>query len=392
MRDQTKHLPVNWIDGMKINKNHFIAQDDAWKDALQDVASLNLSPLRYGILPPSAAGEETFDVKVSLDNQSVLRVNVLSLQAVTPGGVRIKLPALSLPGQAAGEGLPATTFPFAAASGENIYWVVLIINPYDRVPVGSPDLAENPPRYPSIMPSCEVMVIPDSQYRQYAAHPYALFAGKVVVDGNDIRVDEDYLPPCFSVSAHPDLLALHGELDQRLSNIELRCSQIVQKIYKKSQQNELSELVLFLCDRVMLYLGPAITNLRWLTAHESPARLFAEVVTLARIMKNTIDLRTGTGKDELMNYFTEWCELKQGEFMSMLSTISSFRFDNNDLNKDIRRIVAFVNITSRLFETLSNLEFIGKRKEAGIFVKEEQTFNQPNNGTDQPKQRRRFFG
>jgi len=377
---------------MKINKNHFIAQDDAWKDALHDVASMNLSPLRYGILPPSAAGEETFDVKVSLDNQNVLRVNVLSLQAVTPGGVRIKLPALTLPGQVASEGLPATTFPFATAAGENVYWVVLIINPYERLPAGSPDLSENPPRYPSVTPSCEVMVIADSQYKQYAAHPYALYVGKVTVDGNDVRVDEDYLPPCFSVSAHPDLLALHGELDQRLSNIEARCSQIVQKIYKKSQQNEISELVLFLCDRVMLYLGPAITNLRWLTAHESPARLFAEVVSLARIMKNTIDLRTGTGKDELMNYFTEWCELKQGEFISMLTTVSSFRFDNNDLNKDVRRIVAFINIINRLFETLSNLEFIGKRKEAGIFVKEEHHYEQNTASAEQAKPRRRFFG
>ena len=29
MKDQIKHFPVNWVDGMKINKNHFIAQDCA---------------------------------------------------------------------------------------------------------------------------------------------------------------------------------------------------------------------------------------------------------------------------------------------------------------------------------------------------------------------------
>ncbi len=392
MRDQTKHLSVNWIDGMKINKNHFMAQDDAWKDSLNDIASMNLTPLRYGILPPSAAGEETFDVKVSLDNQNILRVNVLSLQAVTPGGVRIKLPALSLSGQVAAEGLPATTFPFAAASGEHIYWVVLIINPYDRVPAGSPDLSENPPRYPSVTPSCEVKVIPDSQYKQYAAHPYALYVGKVLADGNSVRVDEDYLPPCFSVSAHPDLLSLHAELDQRLSNIEARCSEIVQKFYKKEQKSDIAELVLFLCDRVMIYLGTAITNLRWLTAHESPARLFVEVVTLARVMKNTIDLRTSSGKDVLMNYLTEWCELSQGEFMSMLTTMAGIRLDNNDVNKEVRRIVVFVNIVNRLFETLANLEFIGKRKESGIFVKEEFENDRSTINTEQAKPKRRFFG
>ena len=29
---------------MKFNKDHFIAQDDGWKDALNDVAAINLSP------------------------------------------------------------------------------------------------------------------------------------------------------------------------------------------------------------------------------------------------------------------------------------------------------------------------------------------------------------
>lgn len=388
MRDQTKHLPVNWIDGMKINKSHFMAQDDAWKDALHDTAALTVSPIKYGVLPASAAGEETFNVKVSLDNQGLLRVNVLSIQAVTPGGVRMQVPALAGTNT---EELPATSFQFSAATGENTYWVVLVINPYDRKPAGSPDLTETPPRYPGVIPAYEVQVVSDSQYRQYAAHPYALTIGKVLVNGNDVRVDEEYIPPCFSVNAHADLLSLHAELDQRLSNIELRVSQIVQKIYKKSQQNELSELVLFLCDRVMLYLAPTITSLRWVALYESPAVLFAHVVTFARVMKNTIDLRTGTGKDELMNYFTEWCELKQGEFMNMLSTIAGFRFDNNDLNKDIRRIVLFINIISRLFETLSNLEFIGKRKESGIFVKEEQDHDTTDNNA-QAKPRRRFFG
>ena len=64
---------------MKINKNHFIEQDNAWRDNLQDVAALHLSPIRYGVLPASIAGEDTFNVKISLDNQESLRVSVLSL-------------------------------------------------------------------------------------------------------------------------------------------------------------------------------------------------------------------------------------------------------------------------------------------------------------------------
>lgn len=389
MRDNIKHFPVNWIDGMKINKNHFIAQDDAWKDALNDAISMNLSPMRYGVLPSSLAGEETFNVKISLDNQNTLRATVLRCHAVTQGGVRIDLPALSQSGQGETDGVPATSFQFSATAGEAAYWVVLTVNPFERVPAGSPDLSENPPRYPSALPTYKVQVVSDSQYKQYADNPYALTIGKVSINGNDIRVEDDYIPPCISLSAHPDLMALHGEVDQFLSTLEMRCAQIVQKIFKKSQQNDLSELVLFLCDRVILYLAQAITDLRWNMVNEPPAALFASLVNLARVMKNTIDLRIGSGKDEMMNYLSEWCDLKQGELENMLSALANLRYSNNDINQNIRKITSFVRVTGKLFDTLSNLEFIGKRKETGIFVKEEQP---DNNAQQQAKTKRRFFG
>lgn len=109
-------------------------------------------------------------------------------------------------------------------------------------------------------------------------------------------------------------------------------------------------------------------------------------------MKNTIDLRTGSGKEELMNYLSEWCELSQGELENMLSGLAGLRYEHNDINSNILPVIRFAKVTGKLFESLSNLEFIGKRKESGIFVKEEQNINQnTNNNTDQ-KPKRRFFG
>jgi hypothetical protein len=391
MRDNLKYFQVNWVDGMKINKNLFIAQDDAAKDALNDVAALNLSPIKYGVLPPAAAGEETFNVNISLDNQNTVRATVLFCQAITSGGARINIPALGRAGQNDTDGAPSTSFSFANTSADTSFWVVLIVNPFQRQPAGSPDAGENPPRFPYALPAYAVQVINDTQYRQFAANPYALMIGKIQVSGNKISIEEDYIPPCISVSAHPDLLTFYTELDNFLAALEMRCSKIVQKIFKKNQQNDLSELVMFLCDRTMLYLGQSITNLRWNLLHESPANLFSTIAGLARIMKNTIDLRIGSGKEELMNYLSEWCDLKQGELETMLSNLANVRYDNNDINKNIQTITGFVKVTGKLFETLSNLEFIGKRKEAGFFVKEEQqSFSSGN--TQQQKAKRKFFG
>ena len=388
MRDNKKYFPVNWIDGMKINKDHFIDQDNAWADTLQEMASLGISPLKYGVLPASTAGENTFDVKIALDNQNSLRVSVLSCQAVTLGGMRISIPAFSTNTTPDTNNFLNTVFPFTSAKNESAWWIFLFVHPFEKLPVGSPDVSENPPRLPYVIPTYTIEMVSESNYREFSGHPYAMPIGRILVNGNDIKVEEDYLPPCFSIIAHPDLLSLHGELDKYFADVELYCSRIVQKIYVKKQQNEISELVMFLCDRVMLYLGQAISTMRWKMIHEAPVEMFMCIAALARIMKNTIDLRIGSGKDELMTYLGEWCELKQGELETMLSKMSNGAYNNNDINKSIQETVVFVKTTLRLFETLSKLEFIGKKKESGIFVKEES----PQQAEAEQKTKRRFFG
>ena len=388
MRELRKHFPVNWIDGMKINKNHFISQDNAWTDTLQEMVSLGISPLRYGVLPSSTAGENTFDVKISLDNQNALRVSVLSFQAVTLGGMRISIPSIATNAQNDTNNILTAIFPFSTAKTDTAWWIFLFVHPFEKQPAGSPDLNENPPRLPFVLPTYSLDMINETNYREFTNHPYAIPIGKVNVNGNDIRVEDEYLPPSVSIIAHSDLLSLHGELDKYFADIELYCSKIVQKIFVKKQQNEISELVMFLCDRVILYLGQAITTMRWRMIYEPPVELFMSIAALARIMKNSIDLRIGSGKDELMNYLSEWCELKQGELETMLSRMANTGFNNNDINKSIQQVIVFVRITSRLFETLSKLEFIGKRKESGIFVKEES----PQQAEAAQKARRRFFG
>ena len=386
MRDSLKHFPVNWINGMKINKNHFIAQDHAWKAALNDVAAIAVSPIRFGVLPPSSAGEDTFNVKTTFDNQNTLRVSVLACNAVTSGGIRIILPSLTKAAHA--DGVPAVSFPFSPSNSDSLWWIILTINPFEQQPAGTPDTDDSPPRFPYVLPTWTVQVVADTQLSQFEDNPYSLVIGKIFAKPNEVIVDDNYIPPCYSISAHPDLVSLYSEIDQFLGLLETRCSQVVQKIFKKNQQNEISELVMFLCDRVMLYLGQSITVYRWVVMHESPASLLAVIVSLARVMKNSIDLRTGSGKEEMMNYLCEWCELKQGELESLLSNIASLRYDNNDINSNIEKVVSFVKITSKLFETLAKLEFIGKRKESGIFVKEER----PEQQDAQAKSRRRFFG
>jgi hypothetical protein len=362
MRDRLKHYFVNWVDGMKINKTHFIDQNNAYKDALHDVAVLNLTPHRYGILPPSVAGENTFSVKVSLDNQKALRVVVEACQAITPGGVRIALPAFSSVVPTDEDCKPATIFPLSSPSEELDWWIVLIVHPFDTQAAGTPDLLENPPRFPIVLPTYTIQVVGSQQYKQFAYYPYALTLGKVFVYGDEINLADYYIPPCYSINAHPDLIALLNELESFLASLERHCTQIIQKIFRQSEQNNIAEPVMFICDRIIIYQAQALTAARWTLLHDTPASLFFAIASLARVVKNIIDLRTGSGKEELMNYLSEWCDLKQGELESLLSSIASMTYDHNDVNKNISETAVFLQKMTKLFGTLAGLEFIGKPK------------------------------
>jgi hypothetical protein len=386
MRDLMKYNPVNWVDGMKINKSHFLAQDNAFTDAYHQVASLGLSPNRFGLLPPSVAGEDNYSLKVSVDNQRKVRISLPYCQAITSGGVRISIPAFGNSLKQADQ-YPVIDFDLGDQGSESTKWVVLLVHPFEKVAAGEPDLTENPPRLSFLVPSYTLELVSPSQYHQYISNPYAITIGKLLINGNDIRAEEEYIPPCLSIASHEDLKSLLQEIDRFMGNLENRCSLIVQKIFKKSQQNELSELVQYLCDRMMVFLGPAVIQLRWQMLYQSPDYLFASLASLARTMKNTIDLRIGSGREEMMNYLCEWCELNQGELETMLSSVAGMRYNHNDVNAAIPQIVQFVKVTDRLFDTLSKMEFIGKRKEAGIFVKEEK-----NETAEAAKARRRFFG
>ncbi|MCH5688648.1 hypothetical protein LWM68_32985 [Niabella sp. W65] len=66
------------------------------------------------------------------------------------------------------------------------------------------------------------------------------------------------------------------------------------------------------------------------------------------------------------------------------------RYNHNDINENVNSIIQFAKVVGKLFSTLSSLEFIGKKKESGIFVKEGY-INDPGESSNAPKPKRRFL-
>ena len=365
------YLPVNWADGMKINKDHFRADQRAnhWLQAMHSRAGL--SPVSYGLFT-SGEPQPGRPVVVTIDNQQQVMIRLIGCQAVTPGGYLIYVREGSIAGedrlQVEVPGLSVPSVQLTAGDGE--YLVVLVVNPYTRVPAGIPDMGESQLRPPFTAPVYRLELIDRREMRRDSRGDFFLPLALIRVSEGKILPDEEYIPPCVGVNAYPSLAEWHAQLEQFFGAMEGHVLRIQQKIVQKGQQNELAALVGDLCNGMSFYLAGECQRVLMEYRVGPPIRMIAGVAGLARLMKNRLDIYTGTPKDDLLNYFAEWCHVQPGEWDSTLTAASGVRYDHGDIRAALRVMDVFTGFTLRLFASLAALEYIGKKREAGIFVKE----------------------
>lgn len=369
MPEKKNYLQVNWVDGMKINKNHFISQENSISDRISDVLRSGINQYNYGLLPSGGERETPVKIVIYLDNQHTLRAKVFECSAITPGGGRIYI-SESIDLQGFTIPIPESVYEVTPTSQEDLY-VALSINHFKQLPVGTLDPAEEPPRHPFTVPDCKVHLIPESQLGKKESGTNLVLIGKVHVSEKGAELDKDYIPPCTSIQSHPKLVSFHTEFDKFLSQLEVDTVTIIKKIREKEQTNTLAVTLETIAEPLLYYLSTNILRFRWNIPVQPPIEMCELIAQCARIIKNALEANPGKAKEELLNYFTEWCTLNQGDFESILFRTVNFEYQHSNLQKTVATMLQFADIISALFSKLSTLEYIGKKKETSIFVKEQ---------------------
>ena len=204
---------------------------------------------------------------------------------------------------------------------------------------------------------------------------YHLTLGKIILENNSPKLYEDFIPPCTSVQSHEDLKYTYTELGYFLNQTENFCMQIIQKIHQKKQNNDLALMVQNLCENTIGYLNTNITEFRLVDKYESPVQMLTKQINLARIIKSSLDVYVGTGKEALLNYLTDWCDLNQGAFENVLIDMINLEYTHTDINAALQKTASFTKLMLSLFKKLSELDYIGKKNSSNIFVKEETVDN-----------------
>ena len=364
MAENIKHFPVNWIDGMKINKNHFITLQDNIEDSLKDVRNLGTNELNYGLMTTNLT--RPFQYSISIDAHKELSVNIKFLKAVTPGGGRIEITDYT--GEF-NEKIELKDFDFK----ENNYFLLLNVDPYQRIPSGEQNMEETPPRFPHALPRYFLTSVIESEVNQNNIGALQFPLAKFRTSSDSYEILTDYIPPSLTVNSHPTLISLFEAYESFYKQLEFNTVQICQKIRFRNNtedENLIANIVFEACEKILLFTGQHINRNKWVNYHMKPIEVLDSVVSLARVIKNTFDSFSGDGKEMLFNYFSDWTEISSGDYERLFSDTINIKYRAFDIEPTLQQVNYFITKIEYLFSILNQLDYIGKKRDAGIFVNE----------------------
>ncbi|WP_445722675.1 hypothetical protein [Flavobacterium sp.] len=364
MAENIKHFPVNWIDGMKINKNHFIELQDNIEDLIRDARNLEVNELNYGLLPTLLS--RPFNYTISIDTHNELSVTIKMLKAITPAGGRIEITDLT------GEFSEKIELK-DLNNKETNFFLLLNVDPYSRVPSGEQNMEEVPPRFPHALSKYTLTCVAETEVNQNNIGALQFPIAKFKSNGDSYEVMTSYIPPSLTLNSHPSLVNLFETYDLFFKQLEFYSIQINRKIKFRTNnedENMIANMVFDVCDKALRFVELQITRNKWTNYNLKPIELLDNIVSLSRSLKNSFDYFSGDGKEMLFNYFSEWTDISSGDYERLFTDTINVKYNAYDIEPVVLQIRDFASKMDQLFSVLNQLDYIGKKRDAGIFVNE----------------------
>lgn len=370
-----RRMAVNWVDGMKISRQHFIETDHYHTDQLRRAQAALLTPLSYGLLLPGDSADSLV-MQVLGDAGHQIRIQVDCCHGIAPDGSLIEVEAadaLRLDTSLAGI-LEQYRLPMI----QNIeIYIVISVGLFERLQVGTPSESEVPIRHPYTLPSYRINLVPSEVFNTAQWNGPGLVIGKLGYSNSELRVMHDFIPACRSVRSHKGLREWHGKWISCLNDIELYSFRILQKIKTKSQKNTLSDSVQMLVERLVSVLTMVNIGFQRLILFEPPINMVVTMIQVAQSIRVAMECLTDREKEELLGYLGEWADDSPGSIEKQLLSVIQVTYDHNEALPCLRTIDGFYNMWTTLFLKLSQLEFIGKRKGQQVFIIESPVHEPP---------------
>lgn len=367
-----KHFAINWVDGMKVSQRHLNDQDNFLIDTIRDGNSLGITNYNYGLLPLSNefTDKTIFDVHNTATND--VQLFIKNCSAVTLAGYRLELKDRRVSVKSLAKSL---NLDENQMDGE--YYILISVNPFDKVPFGDIDPEEIPPRHPNAHANYHIELLPVSSLNSNHSGGNYLVVGKVDFKGNIAQVNTNFIPPCTSIQSHPVLIDYYNGYAKSIGNLQQYAFKIIQKASHKNQNTSLALNVKALCTVLVDTFGDMYFQFRNIIPYQPPVFLIETFAKLALRMYNSTQVLVPGELEEMLNYSLEWSEIAPHTLLNQLSTVAETNYDHHNSGEPLLYISQMLRSLETIFAKLSELDYIGQRKE-NIIVNEQEVSSNTN--------------
>ncbi|MFL9832901.1 hypothetical protein [Chryseobacterium terrae] len=367
-----KHFAINWVDGMKVSQKHLNDQDNFLIDTIRDGNSLGITNYNYGLLPLSNefTDKTIFDVHNTATND--VQLFIKNCSAVTLAGYRLELKDRRVSVKSLAKSL---NLDENQMDGE--YYILVSVNPFDKVPFGDIDPEEIPPRHPNSHANYHIELLPVTSLNSNHSGGNYLVVGKVDFKGNIAQVNTNFIPPCTSIQSHPVLIDYYNGFAKSIGNLQQYAFKIIQKASHKNQNTSLALNVKALCTVLVDTFGDMYFQFRNIIPYQPPVFLIETFAKLALRMYNSTQVLVPGELEEMLNYSLEWSEIAPHTLLNQLSTVAETNYDHHNSGEPLLYISQMLRSLETIFSKLSELDYIGQRKE-NIIVNEQEVSSNTN--------------
>ncbi len=346
MLPKLQYYATQWVDGMKVTEGHLVNQENFFADQLRDHLALHLTDFNYGLAPASPQ-HPSLEIEV---NAEWIEVN--ACRAVTAGGRRIEV----WPGEAKELRMPTRQLvgngPIPDASA---WYVVLKVNPFERVPAGVVNPQESPLRHPHARPAYALDVIPADRVAPAEFGSAQLPVAKIQGSRGGLKVVEEYIPPCMRTDSHPDLLRHHREFGNRLQRMHEEAFEVVDHLRQQRAAegtlNPLAQDIGRLTEQLVLFLAAHRDAYRLSLPQQAPLAMIELFVRFARTLHST--LRLLHDRETFYEYCRKYLTITPGEWDLPLTDLT---YNHLEIKESLDQVSAFLDLVEgRFLRKLSGL-------------------------------------
>jgi hypothetical protein len=370
-----QHMAVNWVDGMKISRQHFVQTDHYHTEQLRQAQAALLTPFNYGLVAGND-GNESLQIQILGDASQQIRIKISQCSAITPDGSLIRIDEQN-------ELISDTSLAEIVSQNHlsnvqnQAFYITIHINLFERTLFGSPSENEIPIRHPYTLPAYKVHVVPAENINTQQWFGAGLIVGKIEQNNGELKVINEYIPASRTVKSYGGLRDWYNRFGSYLNDIETYSFRIIQKIKTKSQKSALSDSIQMLVERLINVLVANNTVFQRLIPNEPPVNMIVLMIQSVQSIRASLECLTDREKEEVLGYLGEWADDSPGGLEKQILNVIQVPYDHNEIILSFKVVDSFFSMWTALFSKLSQLEFIGKRKGQQVFIIESPVHDTP---------------